>query len=160
MKKYILMPLLLIIMFSGCAPFNMKFQPTAELKEQYDSSSKTRDVAVYYTVKTTANSKVLQMAIHNTASVYMKNLTVNYDNCCQTYSKGAGKYNFNNLGNLKNRSYKTMTLNLAKETRGTIKLGYSYTPVKEDNFLNNNSTYTPVETQEAVDGFITLYIGN
>lgn len=86
-------------------------------------------------------------------------LTVNYDNCCQAYSKASGRYNFANLGNLKNRSHKTMILKMEKDAKGTIVLRYSYIPVVEDKFLNSDSSYTPEEARDAVEGEVVLYIG-
>lgn len=158
MKKLTL-AFLFTVLLAGCTQFNMQFQPTSELRSEYDHSSKSRDLTIYYNVRESSADKTLHLAVQNTANLYMSSLTVNYDNCCQAYSKASGRYNFANLGNLKNRSHKTMILKMEKDAKGTIVLRYSYIPVVEDKFLNSSSSYTPEEARDAVEGEVVLYIG-
>lgn len=144
MKKLLLIPLALVIL-AGCMQMNMQFEPTVKLIDKYDHSVKDKNIAIYYSVKNTPSGKMLNMAVQNVAKVYMRNLTINYDECCQTYKKGSGKYNFKNLGNLKNRSHKTMQLSLKGIDEKSLKLVYKFTPVVEDSFLKRDSgnAYTP-----------------
>lgn len=160
MRKYILLPLLSVIFLAGCIQNTMRFEPTVELKDKYDQSSKDSHITIYYNVVKSETESVLMMAVQNTGNIYMKNLTVNYDDCCQSQHSGPGVYNYKNLGNLKNRSHKTMSLKLPSSDVQTVRLKYSFTPVKEDSFLRaGGDTYASAQIAETIDSEIILYIG-
>jgi len=138
---------------------NMKFQPSADLKSSYDQSSRGKDITIYYNVRESVNGKNIQMAVQNTGNIYMSNLIINYDECCQLMRSGPGTSKYKNLGSLKNRSHKTMNLNIPKDAKGTIKLSYSYTPVQEDGFMMSSNSYNPTDKNNTVISEVILYIG-
>jgi len=158
MKRSILLTVVLFLIATGCMQMNMKFHPSADLKSKYDHSSKGRDLTIYYNIKETTNSKVIQMAVQNTGNIYMSNLVINYDECCQQLQSGPGTSKFINLGNLKNRAHKTMDLNIPKKTSGTLKLSYKYTPVREDGFLMSSSSYQASDSAASIRNEVILYI--
>jgi len=129
------------------------------MKEKYDQSVKDKNIAIHYSTEKTENGTVLRMAVQNIGNVYMKNLTINYDDCCQSIHKGPGTYNYKNLGNLKNRSNKTMTLNIASKDVESVKLNYSFTPVQEDSFLTANEASAAQMEPETINNNLILYIG-
>lgn len=162
MLKNKLFALLFVFILAGCAGTSMKFEPTVDLRGKYDQTSKDRHLAIHYSVKSSPAGGYLMMAVQNVGNIYMKNLIINYDECCQPESKGgSGAYTYQNLGNLKNRSHKTMTLKLPEGDLKTVKLAYTFTPVQEDSFLYTKDTagaVPPAETP-AVAGQLILYIG-
>lgn len=157
MRKMIIFPLLLILL-TGCIETSLRYEPTTELKERYSYSSKDSNLTILYNVTKSGSETVLSMAVRNTGGIFMKNLTINYDECCQTLHKGPGIYNYQNLGNLKNRSHKLMTLKIPSTDVQTVKLTYSFTPVKEDSFLNASDSYTPAADADSISSVIMLYI--
>lgn len=158
MKKLYIIPIFLMVL-AGCAQFDMQFKPTQNLKSQYDQSSSDGTVTLYYNIKKSAAGQTfIQIAIQNTAKIYMKNLTINYDNCCQAISSGKNTYLYKNLGNLKNRAHKTMTLTIPSADVKTVTLDYSYVPVAEDSFLHQTSEYN-APVSEVIKNRIILYIG-
>lgn len=158
MRKLKLLPLLAVLLLAGCiqANFFPKFEPTVDLKDRYDHSVKDEHITVYYSMK----GNVLHMAVQNTGNIYMQGLTVNYDECCQQQHKGPGAYNYKNLGNLKNRSYRNMDLMLPSKDVQTVRLKYSFTPVQEDSFMRTSENYQPQQAAEDISGSIVLYIGD
>ncbi|PLX69623.1 MAG: hypothetical protein C0603_01455 [Denitrovibrio sp.] len=159
MKQIKYLPLLLLIVLTGCIQMNMRFQPTSALKNEYNHTAKDANVTIHYSVKKTADgASMVKMAVQNTARVYMRNLTINYDECCQVNQSGPGKYRYQNLGNLKNRAHTPMSLKIPAGDFKSIKLKYSYTPVMEDGFLKtSNSDQAPIMA-ETVHGEVVLFI--
>jgi len=137
----------------------MRFQPTSDLKNKYAHSSKDRNIAIYYNVKDTAKGKAVMMAVQNIGKIYMQNLVINYDDCCQSLHKGPGTRTYKNLGNLKNKTHKTMTLNIPSKSVRTVNLDYTFTPVAEDSFLMKNDDYASSASQ-IIRGRIILYIND
>ncbi len=88
MKRFKYLPLLLLLVLAGCIQMNMRFQPTSSLKNEYDQTTKDNSLSIHYSVKNVGDSRVINMAVQNTARLYMKNLTINYDECCQTNQIG------------------------------------------------------------------------
>jgi len=136
---------------------NMRFQPTAELKDRHAHSSKDSNIAIHYNVQRSSGGTVFNMAVQNTARIFMKNLVINYDECCQAMHKGPGVYNHKNLGNLKNRSHKVMTLKVSDSKVKKIVLNYSFLPVQEDAFLKASGDSTRYFQAEPIKGSIVLF---
>jgi len=136
----------------------MKFQPSAELKDKYDHSSKDKNVTIHYNVIKTKNINTLDMAVQNTGSIYMSNFVINYDECCQNIPKGSGEYNYINLGSMKNRTYKTMKLKLPSADVKTVKLNYNFIPVQEDGFLKTTAGFEGSSESQKIDGTIIIYV--
>ncbi len=67
-------------------------------KNEYDQTTKDNSLSIHYSVKkNVGDSRVINMAVQNTARLYMKNLTINYDECCQTNQIGPGQYSYKKL---------------------------------------------------------------
>ncbi|MGD9808408.1 MAG: hypothetical protein AB7E76_11990 [Deferribacterales bacterium] len=158
MKKIYILPMLILIL-AACTQFDMKFQPTQDLKANYPHSVKDQNLAIYYkTVKGSDEKTVVQMAVQNIGNIYMSNLTINYDDCCQALHQGPGSYLYKNLGNLKNRAHKTMSISIPSSDVKIVTLDYTFIPVTEDAFLKQNNEYTP-SVSEVIKSRIILYTG-
>jgi hypothetical protein len=159
MKKTLVLSMLAaVLMLSGCMQYNMQFNPTTELKTKYPHYVSDRNLTVYYSVKQGQKSNMLTMAVQNTAGVYMRNVTINYDECCQTMHKGPGNYNYKNLGNIKNRAHKLMTLQIPKKAGKAITLKYNYTPIREDSFLRAQDSFRAPVNASDISGMINIYL--
>lgn len=157
MKKIILAVIAVMsLMLGGCVDASMQFKPQADLADKYDNSVSDDYLSVYYTVKDAPDGQLLMMTVKNTGNIFMKNLSFNYDDCCQAMHKGPGSYNYKNIGNLKNRASKQMTLPLPKGEIPSVKIDYSFTPVVEDAFLNRDAAY-PADMSD-ITGTITIYL--
>lgn len=156
MKKIILVAFAaLTMMLTGCVDVGMQFQPQADLTDKYDNSVSDDYLSIFYTVKDAPDGQILMMTVKNTGNIFMKNLSFNYDDCCQAMHKGPGSYNYKNIGNLKNRASKPMNLTLPKGEIQSVKLDYSFTPVVEDAFLNRDASYSAASD---ITGSITIYL--
>ncbi len=144
------------LILTGCMDVAMEYRPAAQLSEKYAHSAGDEYLTIYYSLKEAPEGQVLMMSVKNTGNIFMKNISINYDECCQAVVKGEGSYNYKNLGNLKHRASKTMTLNLPKGDIPSVKLSYRFTPVQEDNFMVPESS-AGFEHSEPIEGVITLY---
>jgi len=154
MKKYFLFLTLSAALFlSGCIDTSMKYRPTADLMAKYDNYVKDDYLTVYYELKDAPEGKLLIMSVKNTGSIFMRNLSVMFDEAQVMRTAG---YNYKNLGSLKNRSVKDFSIVLPKENFQSLKLEYSFTPVLEDGFLNRDVPVGHVDV-EPITGTITLY---
>ncbi|ADD68024.1 hypothetical protein Dacet_1252 [Denitrovibrio acetiphilus DSM 12809] len=157
MRKFYLLPVLLLLLV-GCYGPKMGFNSTDDLKTTYDQSAKDDHIAIFYSVKDMPDKKIINMSVKNVGKIFMKSLTVNYEDGGQITSDSKVSYNYKNLGSLKNRAHKKMTLNIAKETAGVIKIHYKYLPVQEDSFLITRDEATPLVEPDEVTGEIILFI--
>ncbi|MGE4265931.1 MAG: hypothetical protein AB7F25_00715 [Deferribacterales bacterium] len=155
MKKYFLVLAVSLFFMSGCMDVSsLQYQPARELAERYDNSAKDDYLTVYYEIKDAQEGRILMMSIKNTGNLFMRNLSVQFD---ESQLKKLGSYTYKNLGNLKNRSAKEFSIVLPKGDLDSMKLEYSFTPVQEDGFLNRDTPIGHVDV-EPITGDITLYL--
>jgi len=159
MRYLRILPLIAVFLVAGCVSLSLNFEKTADLKDRYDQTAKDSNIAIHYNVKKSETATLIKMSIQNVGSVFMNSLTINYDDCCQALSSGPGTYKYKNLGNLKNKSHKNMTLNISDNSLNTVKLKYSFIPVKEDSFLVANDSAGSEMQAEEITGQIILFIG-
>jgi hypothetical protein len=144
-----------VLFLGGCIDMSsMQYQPTAELAARYDNSVKDDYLTVYYELKEAPEGQLLMMSIKNTGNLFMKNLSVQFD---ESQLKKMGTYTYKSLGNLKNRSAKEFSVVLPKGDISSVKLDYAFTPVQEDGFLNRDMPIGHIDI-EPITGTITLYL--
>jgi hypothetical protein len=158
MKKLLLVTILSLAFLSGCITSSLNYKSTAVLDSSYAHKVTDRNFSAFYNVKELEDKVVVDLALRNDARIFMKNLTITYNECCQLEQQKEGAFNYKNLGNLKNRSLKKVNIILPKENIKRLKLNYSYLPVVEDSFLNNKENYGR-NYSESINGFIILYLG-
>lgn len=155
MKKYFLVLVASVFFMGGCMDVSsMQYQPTKELSARYDNSAKDDYLTVYYEIKQAPEGQLLMMSIKNTGNIFMRNLSVQFD---ESQFKKMGNYTYKSLGNLKNRSAKEFSVVLPKEDIDSVKLEYAFTPIQEDSFLNRDMPVGHVDI-EPITGEITLYL--
>ncbi|TCK60644.1 hypothetical protein [Seleniivibrio woodruffii] len=154
MKKYFLfLTLSAVLLLSGCIDTSMKYRPTSDLMAKYDNYVKDDYLTVYYELKEGPDGKLLMMSVKNTGSIFMRNLSIVFDEAQVMRTAG---YNYKSLGSLKNRSVKELSIALPKENFQSLKLEYNFVPVLEDGFLNRDVPVGHVDV-EPITGTITLY---
>lgn len=154
MKKLFILAVLCTVFLTGCMDIAMQYTPTDELSAKYKDQVKDDYLTIFYSVKDSPNGKMLLMSVKNTGNIFVQNLSFNYD----VAADKASTYNYKNLGNLKNRASKDLTLQLPQNGENTFKINYLFTPVIEDAFLNKDSQPGFVQT-EPIKGTLVIYIG-
>jgi len=156
MKRAIML-IISLLMLSGCVTSSLNYKRSAVLNDRYKHKVSDRNVEIFYNTKVLDNRTVIDAAIKNNARIFMKGLTISYDECCQLRFKREAKHNYKHLGNLKNRSFKEVRFTLPVSDIKRFKLEYSYYPVVEDNFLRTSGDYSRFES-DAVNGEIVLFV--
>jgi hypothetical protein len=136
LSSVILILIVSLLTISCDKSFN--FRRDKKLIEEYQYTERSDVLLIYYNVTNTANNREVSMAVKNVSGNFLADLNFSI------YTLKPVKLSrYIDLGNIKNRSVKNITIEVPLNTK-KVYIDYEYTPMNEDMFLqfDNNRSYS------------------